>query len=128
MTSHILSKSQSRSFALRETFLPRASDAEVEAAARVLWSDWDRMDDEEHRVLLHLFNEAAANPGYRLTIDLAAQTVTTPAGKAMRFDIDATRKENLLNGLDEIGLTLRHADDIRAYEEKRKRSEPWIFS
>jgi 3-isopropylmalate/(R)-2-methylmalate dehydratase small subunit len=76
----------------------------------------------------HLFNEAAANPGYRLVIDLAAQTVTTPPGKSMRFDIDATRKENLLNGLDEIGLTLRHADDIRAYEEKRKRSEPWIFS
>ncbi|MEP7262811.1 MAG: 3-isopropylmalate dehydratase small subunit [Usitatibacter sp.] len=76
----------------------------------------------------HLFNEASAHPGYKITIDLAAQTVTTPAGKAMRFDIDATRKENLLNGLDEIGITLRHADDIRAYEEKRKRSEPWIFS
>jgi len=76
----------------------------------------------------HLFNEGSANRGYKLTIDLAAQTVTTPAGKAMRFDIDATRKENLLNGLDEIGLTLRHADDIRAYEEKRKRSEPWILS
>ncbi len=76
----------------------------------------------------HLFNEASAHPGYKITIDLAAQTVTTPAGKVMRFDIDATRKENLLNGLDEIGITLRHADDIRAYEEKRKRSEPWIFS
>jgi len=76
----------------------------------------------------HLFNEAAAHPGYKVTVDLAAQTVTTPAGKAMRFDIDATRKANLLNGLDEIGLTLRHADDIRAYEERRKRSEPWIFS
>jgi len=76
----------------------------------------------------HLFNEAAAHPGYRLTIDLAAKTVTTPSGKVMRFDIDATRQENLLNGLDEIGITLRHADDIRAYEEKRKRSEPWIFS
>jgi 3-isopropylmalate/(R)-2-methylmalate dehydratase small subunit len=76
----------------------------------------------------HLFNEAAAHPGYKLTIDLAAQTVVTPAGKAMRFDIDPTRRENLLNGLDEIGVTLKHADDIRAYEEKRKRSEPWIFS
>ena len=51
MTSHILSESQSRGCASRETFLPQASDAEVEAA-RVLWSDWDRMDDEEHRVLL----------------------------------------------------------------------------
>ena len=76
----------------------------------------------------HLFNEAAANPGYKLTIDLAAKTVTTPAGKVMRFDVDRTRQENLLNGLDEIGVTLRRADDIRAYEEKRKRTEPWIFS
>jgi 3-isopropylmalate/(R)-2-methylmalate dehydratase small subunit len=75
----------------------------------------------------HLFNEAAAHPGYKLTIDLGAKTVTTPSGKAMGFDVDATRQENLLNGLDEIGLTLRHSDDIRAYEEKRKRSEPWIF-
>jgi 3-isopropylmalate/(R)-2-methylmalate dehydratase small subunit len=76
----------------------------------------------------HLFNEVAAHPGYRLTIDLAAKTVTTPSGKVMGFDIDATRQHNLLNGLDEIGLTLRHANDIRAYEEKRKRSEPWIFN
>jgi len=76
----------------------------------------------------HLFNEVAANPGYKLTIDLAKQTVTTPAGKSMHFDIDATRRHNLLNGLDEIGLTLQHADEIRAYEEKRKKSEPWIFS
>jgi 3-isopropylmalate/(R)-2-methylmalate dehydratase small subunit len=75
-----------------------------------------------------LFTEAAAQPGYRLTIDLAAQTVTPAKGGApMRFDIDETRKQNLLNGLDEIGLTLRHADDIKAYEEKRKKSEPWIF-
>ncbi|MEO7741696.1 MAG: hypothetical protein ABIR98_02010, partial [Usitatibacter sp.] len=49
-------------------------------------------------------------------------------GDGMRFDIDATRKVNLLNGLDEIGLTLRHSDDIKAYEERRKRTEPWIFS
>ena len=76
----------------------------------------------------HLFNEVAANPGYKLTIDLAKQAVTTPSGKSMHFDIDATRKHNLLNGLDEIGLTLQHADAIRAYEEQRKKSEPWIFS
>jgi len=76
----------------------------------------------------HLFNEAAANPGYKLTIDLGAKTVATPSGKVMRFDVDATRQQNLLNGLDEIGITLKHADEIKAYEEKRKRSEPWIFS
>jgi len=75
----------------------------------------------------HLFNEVAAHPGYKLTIDLAAQTVTTPAGKSMHFDIDATRRHNLLHGLDEIGLTLQHSDEIKAYEEKRKKSEPWIF-
>jgi 3-isopropylmalate/(R)-2-methylmalate dehydratase small subunit len=76
-----------------------------------------------------LFHEVAATPGYRLTIDLAAQTVTpAKAGaQSMHFDIDPTRKHNLLHGLDEIGLTLRHADDIKAYEERRKKSEPWIF-
>ena len=77
-----------------------------------------------------LFDEEAATQGYKITIDLAAQTVTPAKAGAQSFvfDIDATRKENLLKGLDEIGLTLRHADEIKAYEEKRKRSEPWIFS
>jgi 3-isopropylmalate/(R)-2-methylmalate dehydratase small subunit len=74
-----------------------------------------------------LFAETNANAGYRLTIDLPAQTVTTPGGKAMRFDIDPFRKECLVNGWDEIGLTLRHQDEIKAYEERRKKSEPWIF-
>jgi 3-isopropylmalate/(R)-2-methylmalate dehydratase small subunit len=69
-----------------------------------------------------LFHEVAATPGFRLTIDLEKQLAGT-----YHFDIDATRKHNLLNGLDEIGLTLQHADEIRAYEEKRKKSEPWIF-
>jgi 3-isopropylmalate/(R)-2-methylmalate dehydratase small subunit len=75
-----------------------------------------------------LFKEVASSPGYRLTIDLAAQTVTTPSGESMRFDVEPFRKESLLNGWDEIGLTLRHADDIKAYEERRKRAEPWIFA
>ena len=70
----------------------------------------------------------AAHAGYKVTIDLPVQTVTTPAGKVMRFEIDATRKENMVGGLDEIGLTLKHSDEIKAYEEKRKKSEPWIFS
>ena len=76
----------------------------------------------------HVFNEAAAHAGYRLTIDLAAKTVTTPTGKSMRFEVDDTRRQNLLNGLDEIGITLKHADEIRTYEERRKQAEPWIFS
>ena len=75
-----------------------------------------------------LFREAAAAPGYKLTIDLAAQTVTTPSGQAMRFQVDASRRESLLNGWDEIGLTLRHSGGIKAYEERRRKSEPWIFS
>ena len=75
----------------------------------------------------HLFTEVAAHPGFRLTIDLPAQTVTAPGEKPMHFDVDASRKECLINGWDEIGLTLRHADDIKAYEEKRKKAEPWIF-
>jgi 3-isopropylmalate/(R)-2-methylmalate dehydratase small subunit len=75
-----------------------------------------------------LFREEAAAPGYQLTIDLAAQTVATPAGQKFHFDVDASRKESLLNGWDEIGLTLRHGAEIKAYEERRKRTEPWIFS
>ena len=74
----------------------------------------------------HLFNEVAANPGYKLTVDLASQAVTTPGGKSCHFDIDATRKHNLLNGLDEIGLTLQHADEIRAFEAKRLAELPWL--
>ena len=75
-----------------------------------------------------LFHEVAAHPGFKLTIDLPAQTVTAGSGAPMKFDIDATRKNNLVNGLDEIGLTLKHSDEIKAYEERRKQNEPWIFS
>jgi 3-isopropylmalate/(R)-2-methylmalate dehydratase small subunit len=75
----------------------------------------------------HLFTEVAAHPGFKLTIDLPAQAVTAPDDKPMHFDIDATGKQSLVNGWDEIGLTLRHADEIRAYEERRKNAEPWIF-
>lgn len=74
-----------------------------------------------------LFQEVAAQPGYRLTVDLAAQTVTTPGGASFRFAVDPFRKDCLLNGLDEIGLTLQHAADIDAYEQRRKREAPWLF-
>ncbi|SFN35479.1 3-isopropylmalate/(R)-2-methylmalate dehydratase small subunit [Formivibrio citricus] len=74
-----------------------------------------------------LFKECAAQEGYRLTIDLAAQTVTTPDGDAFPFEITAHRKHCLLNGLDDIGLTLRHAEKIKAFEEKRKAEQPWLF-
>ncbi len=78
-------------------------------------------------VVDQLFQAVAAQPGYRLAIDLAAQTVTTPEGVTHGFIVDEFRKYCLLNGLDEIGLTLRHADDIRAYEARRAQREPWIF-
>ena len=75
-----------------------------------------------------LFAEVVAIPGYRLTIDLDKQSVILPSGNGYQFDVDAFRKYCLLNGLDEIGLTLKHADKIRLYEENRKKNEPWIFA
>ena len=63
-----------------------------------------------------LFKAVEATPGYTLTVDLPAQTVTTPAGEVFGFEVDAFRKHCLLEGLDDIGLTLQHADAIRAYE------------
>jgi len=75
-----------------------------------------------------LFHEVFAFPGYRLVIDLERQTVSRPDGQALDFDIDPFRKYCLLNGLDDIGLTLRHADKIRAFEEKRRAQQPWLFS
>ena len=75
-----------------------------------------------------LFHECAAFPGFRLVVDLEQQTVaTTDQSLVMRFDIDPFRKYCLLNGLDEIGLTLRHAEKIRAFEAQRKARYPWYF-
>jgi 3-isopropylmalate/(R)-2-methylmalate dehydratase small subunit len=75
-----------------------------------------------------LFHECAAFPGFRLVVDLDKQTVAPADGSfAMRFEIDPFRKYCLLNGLDEIGLTLRHADKIRAFESQRKAQHPWYF-
>ncbi len=75
-----------------------------------------------------LFTESEAAEGYALNVDLSAQTVTTPSGDEFSFEVDAFRKECLLNGLDDIGLTLQHADTIRSYEEKRKQTSPWLFA
>jgi 3-isopropylmalate/(R)-2-methylmalate dehydratase small subunit len=74
-----------------------------------------------------LFREVEPASGYRLTVDLAQQRVTTPAGQSFDFAIDAFRKDCLLNGLDEIGLTLKHADEIRAFEVRRRAEQPWLF-
>jgi 3-isopropylmalate/(R)-2-methylmalate dehydratase small subunit len=75
-----------------------------------------------------LFHEVEAMQGYRIEIDLEAQTVTTPTQHVLRFDIDPFHKHRLLQGLDEIGLTLAHADAIRAFEAKRKAEQPWLFT
>jgi 3-isopropylmalate/(R)-2-methylmalate dehydratase small subunit len=75
-----------------------------------------------------LFYEAASFPGFRLIVNLETQTVeTTDASLSMRFDIDPFRKYCLINGLDEIGLSLRQADKIRAFEDRRKTQYPWYF-
>jgi 3-isopropylmalate/(R)-2-methylmalate dehydratase small subunit len=72
-----------------------------------------------------LFKEVEA--GYELTIDLEQQKVITPSGETFSFEVDEFRKHCMLNGLDDIGLTLQHADDIRAYEAKRRQETPWLM-
>lgn len=74
-----------------------------------------------------LFAEVDAHAGYRLEVDLGTQTVTTPAGERIRFDVDSEQKNRLLNGLDDIGLTLQFTEQIKAYETRRKSEVPWLF-
>ena len=73
-----------------------------------------------------LFQQTAASADAKIAVDLASQTVKA-AGIDARFEVDGFRKDCLLRGLDEIGLTLQHADDIRAYESRRKSTAPWLF-
>jgi 3-isopropylmalate/(R)-2-methylmalate dehydratase small subunit len=74
-----------------------------------------------------LFKEIEGQPGYRIAVDLEAQTVTTPGGESFKFDIDPSTKHSLLNGLDEIGLTLEHAEEIKAFEAQHRERQPWLF-
>ncbi|HPR45879.1 MAG: 3-isopropylmalate dehydratase small subunit [Burkholderiaceae bacterium] len=73
-----------------------------------------------------LFDEVAAFPGYQLTVDLERQVVVKPDGTTLPFDVQPFRKYCLLNGLDDIGLTLRHKDKIQAYEANRLATKPWL--
>ena len=73
-----------------------------------------------------LFDEAAAFAGYSLTIDLERQLIVKPDGQALSFDVQSFRKYCLLNGFDDIGLTLRHADKIKAFETQRLAQKPWL--
>lgn len=75
-----------------------------------------------------LFEECKAQDGYTLTVDLAKQHVITPTGQTFSFEVDPFRKHCLLNGLDDIGLTLQDADLITEYEAKTKKSRPWVFA
>ena len=74
-----------------------------------------------------LFEDVEANPGYRLRVNLEQQTITRPDGGVLDFEIDEFRKYCLLNGLDDIGITLRSADAIRSYEARLREQSPWLF-
>jgi 3-isopropylmalate/(R)-2-methylmalate dehydratase small subunit len=75
-----------------------------------------------------LFAAVHATPGYQLEIDLERQVVHTPGGEELPFEVDAFRKHCLLNGLDEIGLSMQHADKVRAYEERMRAESPWLMA
>lgn len=75
-----------------------------------------------------LFKAEAASSGYRLRVDLVQQEITAPDGTEYSFEVEPFRKHCLLNGLDDIGLTMQHVDDIKSYEQRRKLEAPWLFS
>lgn len=79
-------------------------------------------------VVDQLFAEVGTEPGYELAVDLEANTVTTPSGEVFEFETDDFRRHCLLNGLDDIGVTLEDSDLIRSYEESRRKTAPWLFS
>ncbi len=81
----------------------------------------------EETVMDRLFNTCVEQEGYRLDVDLDWQTVTTPDGESFHFEVDAFRKHCLLNGLDDIDLTLMQTDSIRSYEDARHQNAPWLF-
>ncbi|MCE8041724.1 3-isopropylmalate dehydratase small subunit [Halomonas daqingensis] len=78
-------------------------------------------------VIDRLFREVEASEGYRLDVDLENQRVITPAGEILEFEVDAFRKHCLLEGLDDIGITLQDEDAIRAFEVKHRQARPWLF-
>jgi 3-isopropylmalate/(R)-2-methylmalate dehydratase small subunit len=75
-----------------------------------------------------LFSEVAENVGYRLVVDLENQVIRRPDGSTISFDVDSFKKYCLLEGLDDIGLTLQHVDDIQAYEARQCKQTPWLFT
>lgn len=75
-----------------------------------------------------LFKAVEANVGYKLKVDLERQVITAPDGTVYKFEVDEFRKHCLLNGLDDIGLTLQHVDDIKSFEAKHRAAQPWLFA
>ncbi|MGZ5232359.1 MAG: 3-isopropylmalate dehydratase small subunit [Burkholderiales bacterium] len=82
----------------------------------------------DSKIVDRLLRETQATEGYRLAVDLEQQTVTTPQGESFAFDIDPFRKDCILNGFDDIGLTLAHADEIKVFEAKHRQQQPWLFA
>ncbi|MCB1984974.1 MAG: 3-isopropylmalate dehydratase small subunit [Burkholderiales bacterium] len=83
---------------------------------------------QEGKIIDQLFHEVNETEGYALAVDLEKQILTTPSNAHFSFEVDAFRKHCLLNGLDEIGLTLQHAEKIKQFEQKRREEQPWLFS
>jgi|MEHZ01.5.fsa_nt_MEHZ011595549.1_16 3-isopropylmalate/(R)-2-methylmalate dehydratase small subunit len=79
------------------------------------------------QIVDRLFNEVEANPGYKIEVNLQEQQVILPDGESFSFEIDGFRKECLINGLDDIGLTLESEPKIRAYDANRRQHSPWLF-
>ena len=82
----------------------------------------------DEKIIDDLFNDVAANEGFELSVDLENQMITKADGGVIKFDVDEFRKHRLLNGLDDIGLTMQHVDDIKAYEQRRSVEAPWLFN
>jgi len=82
----------------------------------------------DEAIVDQLFNDVLATTGYQLTVDLAAQTIELANGDKIDFEVDPFKKHCLINGLDDISLTLQHTDDIQAYEQSRTQQTPWLFT
>ncbi|RKZ89354.1 MAG: 3-isopropylmalate dehydratase small subunit [Gammaproteobacteria bacterium] len=82
----------------------------------------------DEKIVDQLFDEVESETGYQLIVNLQDQVITLPNGNRISFEIDSFKKHCLLNGLDDIGLTMQHTDEIQAYEQQRKKQTPWLFS
>jgi 3-isopropylmalate/(R)-2-methylmalate dehydratase small subunit len=82
----------------------------------------------DEKIVDTLFNSVDSEPGYQIIVNLPDQVIILPDGDTISFEIDPFKKHCLLNGLDDIGLTLQHMDEIQAYEQQRKKETPWLFS